>query len=323
MRVGVLATQCELCRADSGGSVPLAAPGDESAKASTQESPVWCNRDVGNGLSVTHERLISWRSRADRRMWLALRLPARAACEPRHNTAFVIVKRRPYSGKFAGPLPLPPCSRAHSGRGATNPRDQHTGRCAQRLLRCMCAEDRPVAHKVGRAGKQLPVRLPAGCRPRIGGATIRPPLQREAVNQSYAHRAQKHLYGPLGHYARARPRRWRPWPRTSPSSTATRPASTVSGGGPRSRCRKRGAPWRASSAHSRARWSSPVAARKATTPRCAALHSARREQTGSNRILTTPIEHEAILHTAEDLRDHYGFDLALLPVDGDGRVQGG
>lgn len=117
MRVGMLVIQCELCRADSGGSVPLAAPGDESAKASTQESPVWCNRDGGNGLLVTHERLISLRSGADRRMWLALRLPARAACEPRHNTAFVIVKRRTYSGKFAGPLPLSP--------SCTAPRSRH------------------------------------------------------------------------------------------------------------------------------------------------------------------------------------------------------
>jgi cysteine desulfurase len=47
---------------------------------------------------------------------------------------------------------------------------------------------------------------------------------------------------------------------------------------------------------------------------------ARREKMGANRIITSPIEHEAVLYTAEDMRDHYGFDLALLPVDGEGRV---
>ena len=47
---------------------------------------------------------------------------------------------------------------------------------------------------------------------------------------------------------------------------------------------------------------------------------ARREKTGANRIITSPVEHEAVLYTAEDMRDHYGFDLALLPVDGEGRV---
>lgn len=42
---------------------------------------------------------------------------------------------------------------------------------------------------------------------------------------------------------------------------------------------------------------------------------ARRAATGANRIITTPIEHHAVLHTAFDLRDHFGFDLTLLPVD--------
>lgn len=50
------------------------------------------------------------------------------------------------------------------------------------------------------------------------------------------------------------------------------------------------------------------------------IASARRAATGANRIITTPIEHKAILQTAEDLRDHHGFALTLLPVDGDGRV---
>lgn len=47
---------------------------------------------------------------------------------------------------------------------------------------------------------------------------------------------------------------------------------------------------------------------------------ARRDATGANRIITTPIEHHAVLYTAFDLRDHYGFDLTLLPVDHDGSV---
>lgn len=47
---------------------------------------------------------------------------------------------------------------------------------------------------------------------------------------------------------------------------------------------------------------------------------ARRAASGANRIITTPIEHHAVLHTALDLRDHFGFMLTLLPVDGAGRV---
>ena len=47
---------------------------------------------------------------------------------------------------------------------------------------------------------------------------------------------------------------------------------------------------------------------------------ARREQTGANRIVTAPTEHKAVLYTAFDLRDHYGFELTLLPVDAAGRV---
>jgi cysteine desulfurase len=47
---------------------------------------------------------------------------------------------------------------------------------------------------------------------------------------------------------------------------------------------------------------------------------ARRATTGANRILTTPIEHHAVLHTAEDLCDRYGFELTLIPVDQEGLV---
>lgn len=45
---------------------------------------------------------------------------------------------------------------------------------------------------------------------------------------------------------------------------------------------------------------------------------ARRAATGANRIVTSPIEHHAVLHTAFDLRDHFGFDLTLLPVNQEG-----
>lgn len=47
---------------------------------------------------------------------------------------------------------------------------------------------------------------------------------------------------------------------------------------------------------------------------------ARRKQFGTNRIITTPVEHHAVLYSAEDLRDFFGFELTLLPVDGDGLV---
>lgn len=47
---------------------------------------------------------------------------------------------------------------------------------------------------------------------------------------------------------------------------------------------------------------------------------ARRAATGAARIITTPVEHHAVLTTAEDLRDHYGFALTLAPVDATGRM---
>lgn len=47
---------------------------------------------------------------------------------------------------------------------------------------------------------------------------------------------------------------------------------------------------------------------------------ARRAATGANRIVTLPVEHKAVLYTAQDLADHYGFTLTLLPVDGNGLV---
>ncbi|HXF62554.1 MAG TPA: cysteine desulfurase family protein [Caldilineaceae bacterium] len=48
---------------------------------------------------------------------------------------------------------------------------------------------------------------------------------------------------------------------------------------------------------------------------------ARRQATGAKRIVTLPIEHKAVLYTAQDLAEHFGFDLTLVPVDGEGLVR--
>jgi len=50
---------------------------------------------------------------------------------------------------------------------------------------------------------------------------------------------------------------------------------------------------------------------------------AERESRRANRILTTPVEHPAVLNTAEDLASRFGFHLDLLPVDHNGRVNPG
>jgi cysteine desulfurase len=42
---------------------------------------------------------------------------------------------------------------------------------------------------------------------------------------------------------------------------------------------------------------------------------AAREQRGARHIITTPIEHPAVIATARHLRDHLGFELTELPVD--------
>lgn len=47
---------------------------------------------------------------------------------------------------------------------------------------------------------------------------------------------------------------------------------------------------------------------------------ARKAARGANHILTTPVEHHAVLHTVQQLKSYFGFDVELLPVDAYGRV---
>jgi len=47
---------------------------------------------------------------------------------------------------------------------------------------------------------------------------------------------------------------------------------------------------------------------------------AAREERGATRLLTTPVEHPAVLNTAEALSRYHGFELELLPIDAHGRV---
>lgn len=47
----------------------------------------------------------------------------------------------------------------------------------------------------------------------------------------------------------------------------------------------------------------------------------RRNQFGCNHILISPIEHPAVIQTATQLRDLFGFELEFLPVDEYGRVK--
>jgi cysteine desulfurase len=47
---------------------------------------------------------------------------------------------------------------------------------------------------------------------------------------------------------------------------------------------------------------------------------AAREQRGAAHLVTTPIEHAAVLATARQLRDHFGFRVTEVPVAPDGRV---
>jgi cysteine desulfurase len=45
-----------------------------------------------------------------------------------------------------------------------------------------------------------------------------------------------------------------------------------------------------------------------------------REARNARHLITTPIEHSAVLSTLRQLRDHFGFELTVLPVDEYGRV---
>lgn len=47
---------------------------------------------------------------------------------------------------------------------------------------------------------------------------------------------------------------------------------------------------------------------------------ARKKETGANVILTTRVEHEAVLKTARDLEQNHGFSVTYIPVDSEGRV---
>lgn len=40
-----------------------------------------------------------------------------------------------------------------------------------------------------------------------------------------------------------------------------------------------------------------------------------------NHLITSAIEHKAVLETARQLRDHFGFDVTILPVDDAGQVE--
>jgi cysteine desulfurase len=47
---------------------------------------------------------------------------------------------------------------------------------------------------------------------------------------------------------------------------------------------------------------------------------AQRKRAGKNHLITSPVEHHAVGHTMTQLRDDFGYDLTVLPVDGRGCV---
>ena len=70
------------------------------------------------------------------------------------------------------------------------------------------------------------------------------------------------------------------------------------------------------SAPARARWSSPPAAPRPTTSRVKGLFWARRDaDPRRRRILTTAVEHHAVLDPLHWLAEHEGAEVELLPVD--------
>jgi cysteine desulfurase len=46
----------------------------------------------------------------------------------------------------------------------------------------------------------------------------------------------------------------------------------------------------------------------------------RRREMGANRVLISPVEHDAILKTAKQLRDIFNFQLEYIPVDSEGKI---
>jgi cysteine desulfurase len=47
---------------------------------------------------------------------------------------------------------------------------------------------------------------------------------------------------------------------------------------------------------------------------------AERQRRGADRLLISPVEHAAVLQTARQLQEHFGFQIDWLPVDAHGRV---
>jgi cysteine desulfurase len=50
---------------------------------------------------------------------------------------------------------------------------------------------------------------------------------------------------------------------------------------------------------------------------------AAREARGARHLITSPIEHSAVLSTLRQLRDHFGYSLTILPVDQAGLISAG
>lgn len=48
---------------------------------------------------------------------------------------------------------------------------------------------------------------------------------------------------------------------------------------------------------------------------------AARRKRGANHLITSAVEHKAVLETCQELHEHHGFDLSILQVDEWGRVQ--